>query len=186
MSPKPFTDEMKGKMTRAIEVLKGEFAKLRTGRASPNLLDGVVVDYYGSQLPVNQVGTISIPESRTLVITPWDKGAIAEIEKAIHKAELGVTPVNDGKVVRLTLPTTTEERRKELVKQAKKMSEESRVSIRNARRDANEGIKKLQKDGKISEDELRKQEADVQKATDQFIAQIDQLLSHKEKEIMEV
>lgn len=173
-------------MTKAVEVLKTELAKFRTGRASPALLEGVKVEYYGSVLPLNQVATLSIPESRTIAITPWDKTAIPAIEKAIQKSDLGLTPINDGKLVRVTLPTPTEERRKELVKQAKKIAEEARVAVRNARRESNETLKKVQKEGKISEDELRKGETEIQKMTDQFIAQVDQFLSHKEKEILEV
>ena len=176
----------KARMAKAIEGLKTEFGRFRTGRASPSLLDGIRVEYYGSAVPVNQVASISVQEARNLVIAPWDKSAIAEIERAIQKSDLGLNPVNDGKVVRINLPTPTEERRKEMVKQAKKMAEESRVTVRNIRRDANELIKKIQKDGKISEDDLRKGEAEIQKLTDQFIGQIDQLLAHKEKEILEV
>lgn len=172
-------------MSKVVEALKGEFAKFRTGRASPALLNGIRVSYYGSELPLNQVGTISIPEGRTIAITPWDKGAIVEIEKAIQRSDLGLTPVNDGKVIRINLPSPTEERRKELVKQAKKIAEEARVAIRNVRREANEQGKKIQKEGKISEDEARKNEEGIQKMTDQFIAEIDQLLAHKEKEILE-
>ncbi len=178
--------EAKNKMGKTVETLKSEFARLRTGRASPALLDGIKVDYFGSQLPMNQVASLTVPESRTLVISPWDKGAIPAIEKAVQKSDLGLNPINDGKVVRINLPSPTEERRKELVKQAKKIAEEARVGIRNSRRDANDLAKKMQKEGKLSEDELRKSEAENQKMTDQFIAQIDELLVHKEKEIMEV
>ena len=176
----------KSKMDKAIEALRHEFSRFRTGRASPALLEGLKVQYYGSLMPINQVASLSVPESRTLVVTPWDKGAIPEIEKAIQKSDLGLNPINDGKVVRINLPIPTEERRKELVKQAKKASEEARVSVRNARREGNESVKKLQKESKITEDDLRKAEAEIQKMTDQYIVQIDQLLTHKEKEIMEV
>lgn len=182
----PVIQETKGKMGKAAEALKAEFARFRTGRASPALLEGILVEYYGSQLPINQVGSIAVQEGRTLVITPWDKGALAEIEKSIQKSDLGLTPVNDGKVVRINLPTPNEERRKEMVKQAKKMAEEARVTVRNIRRDSNELIKKIQKEGTLSEDDLRKGETEIQKLTDQFISQLDQLLAHKEKEILEV
>lgn len=173
---------MKQHMAKALESLRGEFAKLRTGRASVALLDGIRVDCYGSKMPLNQVATLSVPESRTLVISPWDKGVIQEIEKAIHKSELGLTPVNDGKVVRINIPPLTEERRKDFVKVAKRVTEEARVSVRNARRDANEAVKKL----KVPEDDLKKWETEIQKMTDQAIADVDELLAHKEKEILEV
>ncbi|MBI2083892.1 MAG: ribosome recycling factor [Deltaproteobacteria bacterium] len=179
-------DECKSRMTKAVESLKGDFSKIRAGRATPSLLDGVRVEYYGNKMPMNQVATISVSDSRTLLISPWDKAALSEIEKAILKSDLGLTPINDGKVVRISLPIPTEERRKELVKQAKKTSEEARVSVRNIRREINEAVKAQQKEGKISEDDLRRTETEIQKLTDQFIVQVDQLLSHKEKEIMEV
>ncbi|MBI2980775.1 MAG: ribosome recycling factor [Deltaproteobacteria bacterium] len=183
---KKFPDECKVKMTRSVEVLKGEFAKIRAGRASPSLLDGVRVDYYGSKMAMNQVATISVSDSRTLLLSPWDKGALSEIEKAIQKSDLGLTPMNDGKIIRISLPIPTEERRRELVKQAKKAAEEGRVSVRNARREINDQVKVWQKEGKISEDDLKRTEAEIQKLTDQFVVQVDQLLAHKEKEIMEV
>jgi len=186
VSAQTFLDGMKGKMTKAVEVLRGEFGKLRTGRASIALLDGIRVEYYGSSMTLNQVATLSVPENRTIVVTPWDKGVVPEIEKAVFKSDLGLTPVSDGKTIRINVPPPTEERRKDLVKQAKKTAEEARVSVRAVRRDSIEGLKQLQKDGKLSEDELRRSETEVQKTTDQFVAQIDQLLSHKEKEIMEV
>jgi ribosome recycling factor len=137
-------------------------------------------------MALNQVASLSVSDSRTIVITPWDKSLLQEIERAIHKSELGLQPVNDGKLVRLSIPPLTEERRKDLVKVAKKVTEEARVSIRNSRREANEAVKKVQKDGKISEDDLKKWEAEIQKMTDQFIAQLDQVLANKEKEIMEI
>jgi ribosome recycling factor len=173
-------------MEKALEALRGEFAKLRTGRASIAILDGIRVECYGNKMALNQVATLSTPDSRTIVITPWDKTVIPEVEKAIQKSDLGLTPINDGKVVRINIPALTEERRKELAKVAKKVAEEGRVAVRNARRDANEAVKKLQKEGKLSEDELKKSEAEVQKTTDHYISQIESLLSHKEKEILEV
>ncbi len=178
--------ETKARMEKALAALRAEFAKLRTGRASPALVEGIRVEYYGSELPMNQVATLSVPESRTLTISPWDKTAIPAIERAIQKSDLGLNPINDGKLVRINLPVPTEERRKELVKTAKKMAEDARVAVRNARREGNEAVKKLQKDGKLSEDDLKKSEAEIQKITDQYTAQVDQILSHKEKEIMEV
>ena len=173
-------------MEKALEVLRGEFTKLRTGRASISLLDTIRVECYGNKMPLNQVATLSTPDSRTIVITPWDKAVIPEIEKAVQKSDLGLQPVNDGKLVRINIPALTEERRKEFVKIAKRVSEEGRVMIRNVRRDANEAVKKLQKEGKLSEDDLKKSEAEIQKMTDHTIAQVESLLSHKEKEIMEV
>jgi ribosome recycling factor len=173
-------------MDKAVESLRGEFAKLRTGRASIAILDGVRVDSYGSLMPLNQVATLSVTDSRSIAITPWDKSLLQEIERAIHKSELGLQPVNDGKLVRLSIPPLTEERRKDLVKVAKRVTEEARVSIRNTRRDANETVKKVQKDGKISEDDLKKSEGEIQKLTDQYVEQIDQVLANKEKEIMEI
>ncbi|MBI4373619.1 MAG: ribosome recycling factor [Deltaproteobacteria bacterium] len=183
---KKFLDECKVKMTKSVEVLKGEFARIRAGRASPSLLDGVRVEYYGNKMSMNQVATISVSDSRTLAISPWDKGVLSEIEKAIQKSDLGLTPMNDGKIIRISLPIPTEERRRELVKQAKKAAEEGRVSVRNARREINDQVKVWQKEGKISEDDLKRTEAEIQKLTDQFVVQVDQLLAHKEKEIMEV
>lgn len=185
MDPKIQSD-LKGRMEKALEVLRGEFTKLRTGRASISLLDGIRVECYGNKMPLNQVATLSTPDSRTIAISPWDKTVIPEIEKAIQKSDLGLQPVNDGKLVRINIPALTEERRKEFVKIAKRVSEEGRVMIRNVRRDANEAVKKLQKEGKLSEDDLKKSEAEIQKTTDQYIAQVESLLSHKEKEIMEV
>ena len=181
-----FLQESKSKMEKAEQTLRGEFARIRTGRASPALLEGLRVECYGSQMPINQVANLTIPESRTIMVTPWDKGVIPEIERAIQKSDLGLTPINDGKVVRITLPIPTEERRKELVKQAKKMAEEARVAVRNIRREANEAAKRFQKESKMTEDELRHAETEIQKTTDQSIAQVDQLLTHKEREILEV
>lgn len=179
-------NEMKGRLDKAQEIVRGEFAKFRTGRASIVLLDGIRVNCYGTEMPLNQVATLSVPEARSIVVAPWDKGVISEIEKAIQKSDLGLQPVNDGKVIRINLPPPTEERRKEMVKVAKRLAEEARVSIRNARRDANEAAKKLQKEGRVSEDDLKKWEQEIQKMTDQAISQVDSLLTHKEKEILEV
>ena len=173
-------------MKGAIEATKKEFMAVRTGRANPGLLDRVVVEYYGTPTPLNQVASVSTPDSRVLVIQPWDKSVLGGIEKAILKADLGLNPVNDGSVIRLPILQLTEERRKELVKVVKKESEEKKVAIRNLRRDANDKIKALEKEGKVSEDEGKKGLDDVQKLTDKYITEIDKLLEQKEKEIMEV
>jgi ribosome recycling factor len=173
-------------MKGAIEATKKEFQAVRTGRANPNLLDRVVVEYYGTPTPLNQVASISSPEPRTLLIQPWDKSSLSAIEKAIQKADLGLNPVNDGTVVRLPIPQLTEERRKELVKVVKKEAEDKRIIIRNLRRDANEKMKALEKAEHVSEDESKKGLDDIQKLTDKYIAEIDKLLEQKEKEIMEV
>ncbi len=174
------------KMEAAINVLKKEFATIRTGRASLSLLDGIKVDYYGNITPLNQVASLAVPESRLITIQPWDPKAIENIEKAIQASGIGLTPANDGKIIRLPVPPLTEERRKELVKLAKKMAEDSRVAIRNIRRDINEEVKKIEKEKKISEDESRKTHEEIQKTTDQYIKKIDEILKKKEEEIMEV
>ncbi|NLC51207.1 MAG: ribosome recycling factor [Firmicutes bacterium] len=178
--------EMETKMKKTIEALKREFATLRAGRATPSLLDKVDVDYYGTKTPLKQLANISAPEPRLLVVQPWDKGAIADIEKAILKSDLGLTPNNDGNIIRISIPQLTEERRKELVKFVRKKTEEGRVAIRNQRRDANEQLKALEKGGKISEDDLRRAQEEVQKITDQNIKVLEEVLAEKEMEIMEV
>ena len=174
-----------GRMDKTIAALKDEFKALRTGRASASIFDRVRVDYYGTPTPLNQVSTISVPEARSIVIQPFDKSLISEIEKAILKSELGLNPSNDGKVIRISIPPLTAERRKELVKQAKSIAENSRVAIRNIRRDGNDELKKQQKDGTITEDDLKTGEADLQKSTDKYIQDISKILEEKEKEIME-
>ena len=173
------------RMDKTIAALKNEFKALRTGRASASIFDRVKVDYYGTPTPLNQVSTISVPEARSIVIQPFDKSLIGEIEKAIQKSELGLNPSNDGKVIRISIPPLTAERRKELVKQAKATAENSRVAIRNIRRDGNDDLKKQQKDGTITEDDLKTGEADLQKSTDKYIQDINKILEEKEKEIME-
>ncbi len=173
-------------MKGAIEATKKEFTAVRTGRANPGLLDRVVVEYYGTPTPLNQLANVSTPDSRVLVIQPWDKSVLGAIEKAVIKADLGLNPVNDGSVIRLPIPQLTEERRKELVKVVKKEAEEKKVAIRNLRRDANDKIKAMEKEGKVSEDEGKKGLDDVQKLTDKYVLEIDKLLEQKEKEIMEV
>lgn len=174
------------KIDAAMEHYRREAASIRTGRASPAFLDNIKVNFYGTPTPIKQVGTLSIPDSRTLLISPWDTSQIVEIEKALLASDLGITPSNDGKVVRLSFPPLTEERRKDLVKHVKKIGEESKVQIRNARRDINDELKKQQKDGKLSEDELRKNQDEVQKQIDQSIAKLDELILKKEQEILEV
>jgi ribosome recycling factor len=174
------------KMKKTINALKEEFNTIRTGRASTALFDKIKVEYYGQPTPLNQVATISVPESRLVVIQPWDKALIGEIEKAIQKSELSVNPNNDGKVVRINIPPLTEERRKDYVKIAKNTAEQSRVAIRNIRRDANDELKKIQKSGEISEDEEKRGIDDIQKLTDKYIEDINNLLAEKEQEILEV
>ncbi len=174
------------RMEKALLALDKEFAKLRTGRASTSLVDNIKVDYYGTLTPVQQMSTVSCPDSRTVTIQPWDKGAMALIEKAILNSDLGLNPKNDGKVVRISIPPLTEDRRKELVKVCKKYTEESKVAIRNVRRDVNDGMKKLEKDKVLSEDELKKAMDDIQKITDSYVAKADQKAAAKEKEIMEI
>lgn len=173
------------RMEKALSALKKELATLRAGRATPALLDRVQAEYYGTLTPINQMASITTPDPRTLVIQPWDKSSLAAIEKAILKSELGLNPANDGNVIRIVIPPLTEERRAELVKMTKKYGEEAKVAVRNIRRDANEEIKKMEKNG-ISEDESRRHQEDIQKFTDKYIAEIDKILAAKEKEIMEV
>ncbi|MGN8229121.1 ribosome recycling factor [Paenibacillus sp. SEL1] len=173
------------RMQKAIQALQRDLASLRAGRATPALLDRVQVEYYGAMTPVNQLANINTPDSRTLMIQPWDKSSLADIERAIQKSDLGLTPSNDGNTIRLSIPALTEERRTDLVKLTKKNGEEAKIAIRNIRRDANDDIKKLEKSD-ISEDESRKHQEDIQKTTDKFIAEVDRVLAAKEKEIMEV
>jgi len=179
-------EDLKDRMGKSIESLKREYSRLRTGRASISLLDGIKVSYYDTPTPLNQMASLAVPEPRLIVIQPWDKTAIENIEKAILKSELGLTPINDGKVIRISIPPLTEERRKELVKVARKMSEENKVAIRNIRRDANEMLKDLKKEKEITEDDLYRSQEEVQKITDQFISQVDELCAAKEKEILEI
>ena len=181
----PVLDESSKKMDKAVNAYERELTRVRTGRATPALLDGIMVDYYGSRMPINQVASISVPESRQLVIQAWDQNVLPEIEKAILKSELGLTPNNDGKVVRVSIPPLTEERRKELVKLVNKMAEEARVAVRNVRRDHMERLKKIKKDKEISEDEMYRLQDELQKITDDHIETIDKIRADKEKEIME-
>jgi ribosome recycling factor len=179
-------EELSEAMQKAIAALEKSFSKVRTGRASLSLLDGIRVDYYGTPTPLNQVASLSIPESRLIVISPWDSSVLGAIEKAIQKSDLGLMPNNDGKLIRLAIPALTEERRRELVKIVRKMAEECKVKQRNSRRDANEQLKALKKDNSISEDELYGFQEDVQKITDRAIEKTDAILAAKEKEIMEI
>ena len=177
--------ELRQKMTKSTEALEKEFKRIRTGRASTALLEGIRVECYDTQMPLEQVASMAVPESRLLTIQPWDQSIIGDIEKGILKSELGLTPINDGKIIRISIPPLTEERRKELAKLAKKMAEESKISIRNLRREANEMFKELKTEKEISEDELYRSQDEVQKITDDFIKKIDEITSHKEKEIIE-
>ncbi|MFT9487504.1 MAG: ribosome recycling factor [Tepidibacillus sp.] len=184
--PQTIKKNAQERMEKAISTLKKELASVRAGRANVSLLDKVQVEYYGALTPLNQMANITTPDARTLVIQPWDKSIMGEIEKSILKSELGITPTNDGSVIRINIPPLTEERRKELVKVVKKMGEESKVAIRNIRRDANEELKKKEKNGEISEDQSHRTQEEIQKLTDKFIGDVDTVVNTKEKEIMEV
>lgn len=173
-------------MDGAIDAFSGELTKIRTGRATPALLDTIRVDYYGQQVPLNQAATVTVPEPRLIVVQPWEKKMLPEIEREILKADLGLNPGNDGTVIRIPIPQLSEERRKDLVKLVHKFAEEARIAVRNVRRDVNDHLKKLEKDHQISEDELSIELDDVQKITDDHISQIDEIMAAKEKEIMEV
>ncbi len=186
MTADEILEEMELKMLKTLEVVEHEFAMIRTGKASPALVENLVVDYYGTQTRLRQIAGISTPEARLIVIQAWDPAALDAIEKALLKSKLGVTPIKDGRVVRVPIPELSEERRKELDKLVKHMAEEGRVAIRNIRRDANEHIKREQKAGKITEDEMTNGEKHVQEKTNEYIGSIDKLLARKEKEIMEV
>lgn len=174
------------RMEKTLDALKKDLASIRTGRASISVLDGVLVNSYGTPAPLSHVATLSVPESRTITIQPWDVKMIPEIEKAIQKADLGLNPSNDGKIIRLSVPQLTEERRKEIVKTAHKKGEEAKVALRNIRRDGNDEMKKLEKDKHLSEDDTKRSIEDVQKITDSFIKRTDEIIKHKEAEIMEV
>jgi len=178
-------DEAREKMSNSLDALKREFNRIRTGRASTALLDGIKVDAYETRMPLDQVASVSVPESRLITIKPWDQSIIGDIEKAILKSELGLTPMNDGKIIRIAIPALTEERRKELAKLARKMAEEGKIAVRNHRREANEMLKELKNEKEISEDEMFKAQEDVQKLTDEFIQKVDDITAEKEKEIIE-
>ncbi|HID36451.1 MAG TPA: ribosome recycling factor [Ghiorsea sp.] len=179
-------EDLEVKMNKTIEALRHELATIRTGRANAALLDQVRVPYYGSDVPVSQVGSISVPEPRMLMIAPWEKSVLEDLEKAIMSSDIGVTPSSDGEVIRIILPELTEDRRKEFVKQAKGMSEKSKVSIRNLRRDANDEIKKEMKDDGLPEDEAKRLQDEIQKITDKFIAEVDTVIEKKEQDILTV
>ena len=178
--------KMRVRMEKSIENLKEEFKKIRSGRANASLVEDLIVDYYDSKVPLKQLAGISVPEPRLIVIQPWDKGALAIIEKAIQKSDLMLNPTNDGKVIRIAIPPLTEERRKDLVKIAKAKAEEARIAIRNIRRDGNEEVKKAEKEGHVSEDDSKKTLEEIQKITDEFIKKVNDLLEAKIEEIMEV
>ncbi|MFC5588398.1 ribosome recycling factor [Sporosarcina soli] len=184
--PKTVMDQAKDRMEKAIGAYTRELASIRAGRANASLLDRISVEYYGAPTPLNQMAGISVPEPRLLVIQPYDKTTLGEIEKAIMRSDIGITPSNDGSVIRLAVPALTEERRKELVKQVKKEAEDAKVAIRNVRRDANDDFKKLEKNGEITEDELHRNGEEIQKLTDSQIERIEQIAKDKENEIMEI
>ncbi|HEY5674494.1 MAG TPA: ribosome recycling factor [Malonomonas sp.] len=178
--------EARAAMDKAIKALKKELTRVRTGRASINALDEVRVDYYGVPTPLNQVATLSVPEPRLITVQPWEKNLIPAIEKALFKADLGLTPSSDGQLIRLPVPALTEERRREMAKNIKRMGEDAKVSVRSARRDANDTLKMLEKEKEITEDELKRTEKDVQQLTDEFVGTIDSVVEGKEKEVMEL
>ena len=179
-------DNMLEKMYKSVAVYRKELSSMRAGRANPQLLDRITVEYYGSQMPINQVANISIPEPRIIQIAPWEQSMLKVIEKAIQKSDLGINPSNDGKIIRLLLPELTQERRKELVKQTRKMAEDCKVAIRSIRRDANDQIKKMKKDNAITEDDQKSAEDKIQKATDKIVKEVDAITAEKEKELMDV
>ncbi len=178
--------DTESRMGKALESLDKDFSKLRTGRASSSLVEDLMVEYYGTPTPLKQIASVSVPDSRTITIQPWDRNAFGDVDKAILKSDLGLTPINDGKVIRISIPPLTEERRKELVKVAGKYTEECRVAIRNVRRDGIESLRKMQKDKDITEDDLHKGQKDIQDVTDEHIKLADETLAEKEKEIMEI
>jgi ribosome recycling factor len=186
MSQQAVQKDLETRMQQAIDVLTREFAAVRTGRANAALLDGVRVEAYGNSTPINQVASVSVPDPRTIMIQPWDASQLKEIEKGIVKSDIGITPSNDGKVIRLTMPTLTEDRRKQLAKAVGKLAEDARVSVRNVRREANDKLKALAKEKKLSEDEERRAHDQIQKATDRFTARIEELTKKKEQEVLTV
>jgi ribosome recycling factor len=182
----PSLQKAKERMESALESLRREFAGVRTGKASPQLLDAIRVEAYGSRVPLNQVGTVSAPEPRMLTIQPWDRGLVKDIERALRESDLGLNPSNDGQLIRIPIPPLTEERRREYVRLLHKLAEEGRVAVRQARKDANDEIKARQKKEGLSEDDIHREEKEVQKLTDQYIAKVEEMLKHKEAEVMEV
>lgn len=186
MTISEITKQCEYKMNRTVETLREDFIKIRTGRASTGLLDHVMVDYYGTPTPINQVAQIGVADARTLTVQPWEKNMVAPVEKAIRSSDLGLNPATSGMLIRVPLPPLTEERRREITKVVKHIGEEAKVAIRNLRRDANEHVKRLLKDKEISEDDEKRAEKDVQKLTDNFIARVDQTVAEKEKEVMTI
>lgn len=178
--------DAKNKMDKSLEAFRNEIAKIRTGKATTALLDGIKIEYYGSMSPLNQVANVTVLDAHTLSITPWDKSVIGAIEKAIMTADLGLNPINDGTNIKVPIPPLTEERRKELVKLVKKFGEDAKIALRNVRRDANDHLKKMEKNKEITEDQLKDLEKEVQKVTDEHIARVDEMIKHKEEEIMKV
>lgn len=183
---KDIIQDMTDHMVKTIDALRREYSKIRTGRATTSLLDDIRVDFYGTPSPLSAVATLSVPEARTITLSPWEPKMIAPIEKAILNSNIGLTPSNDGRIIRLILPSLTEERRKDIVKDLKRKAEDDRIALRNIRRDAIDKLKKLEKDKKITEDELKRVEKEVQDLTDKHVSKIDEVLAHKEKEVMEV
>jgi len=173
-------------MDGALSSLQSQYAKLRTGRASTSLVDNIKVEYYGTPTPLNQIASISVPDSRTITIQPWDKGAFGDVERSIQKSDLGLNPINDGKIIRISIPPLTEERRKDLVKVAKKYAEDAKIAVRNVRRDLNETLKKMQKNKEITEDDLHSGMDEVQSTTDEYVKTVDEAFAEKEKEILEI
>ncbi|HAJ79749.1 MAG TPA: ribosome recycling factor [Fibrobacteres bacterium] len=186
MDAKQIEAEADLRMKKSIESLKKDFTRIRTGRASASLLDGITVEYYGSPMPINQIAAISIPDARMIMIQPWEKNMLGPVEKAIQTSDLGLNPMNDGNVIRLPIPTLSEERRKDLFKHCKKISEDNKVAIRNIRRDSNEQFKESEKSKKITQDDMKKGQEEIQKLTDKYIKVVDDLLAIKEREIMEL
>lgn len=182
----PHIKDARQRMDKTVEAFRNEIAKIRTGKATTALLDGIKVDYYGNPSPLNQVGNVSVLDAHTISITPWDKNMVQVIDKAILASDLGLNPISDGTNIKIPIPALTEDRRKELVKLVKKFGEESKVALRNVRRDANDHLKKVEKEKKMTEDELKEAEKETQKLTDEHITKIDEIIKHKEKEIMEV
>ena len=182
----PSLQQAKQRMESALEALRREFGSVRTGKASPALLDTVRVEAYGSRVPLNQVGTVSAPEPRLLTIQPWDKGLMKDIERAIRESDLGLNPSNDGNIIRIPIPALTEERRREYVRMLHKLAEEGRVAIRQARKDANDEVKAREKKEHLSEDVVRREQGEIQKLTDSYIGKVDEIMKHKEAEVMEV
>ena len=178
--------EIEKKMSRALEILEQDFQKVRTGRANPAILDGINVDYYGTPTPLSQVGNVTVPDPQMIVITPWEKKMLADIEKEILKSDLGMTPQNDGNIIRLPVPALTEERRKDMVKQIKKMGEDAKISIRNVRRDGNDKLKKMEKAKEISQDDLKLYTTKIQEVTDKFVSESDKVMAAKETELMSI